>query len=133
MRIIGWEKRLNAVVAKHQLLPSQYGVSDCYLIADDVVEAVTGAFMYPKARAYKTETGAAKQLRKHGFSNVMDAFAAKFEAINPLQAQRGDIGVIEHGGILSGGAFTSIGFMTRGINDVEFVPASAVMAAFRVI
>lgn len=133
MRVIGWEKRLNAVVAKHQQLPSQYGVSDCYLIADDAVEAVIGEFMYPSARRYKTEQGAGKQLRKHGFSNVMEAFAAKFAAINPLQAQRGDIGVVEHGGVLSGGVFTSIGFMTRGTDAVVFIPAAAVKTAFKVI
>ncbi|MDP9809347.1 hypothetical protein J2W42_002195 [Rhizobium tibeticum] len=131
-RLSGWEKRLNAVVAKHQALPSEYGVSDCYLISDDGVEAVTGERMFPDALGYKTEAGAAKKLRQHGFETVRDAFAAKFEEISPVMAQRGDIGVIDRHGVLSGGLFTSIGFMTRGIDAVEFLPASAVAYAFKV-
>jgi hypothetical protein len=131
-RLPGWERRLNAAVAKHQALPSAYGISDCYLIADDGVEAVTGERMYPKALGYKTEAGAARRLRQHGFDTVRDAFAAKFPMIPVALAQRGDIGIIDRDGVLSGGLFTSIGFMTRGAEAVEFVPASAVAFAFKV-
>lgn len=134
MRIIGWEKRLNAVVAKHQLLPSEWGVSDCYVLPDDCVEAITGSRMYPKARGYKTEAGAAKVLRKHGFTNVAEAFAAKFEPISVLQAGRGDIGVIEKNGQFSGGFFTTAGFVTRAHGGaIEFLPRSLVSQAFKVI
>ncbi len=132
-RLPGWEKRLNAVVAKHQALPSVYGTSDCYLIADDGVEAVTGERMYADALGYKTEAGAAKKLRQHGFETVRDAFAAKFDEVAPSMAQRGDIGVVDRDGVLSGGLFTSIGFMTRGTDVVEFLPASEVAHAFKVI
>jgi hypothetical protein len=131
-RVPSWEKRLNAVVAKHQALPSVYGTSDCYMIADDGVEAVTGKRMYVDAIGYTTEAGAAKKLRQHGFETVRDAFAAKFAEIAPSMAQRGDIGVVDRDGVLSGGLFTSIGFMTRGTDAVEFLPASAVTFAFKV-
>lgn len=128
-----WEQRLSAAVAKHQACASEWSVSDCYAIPDDAVEAVTGSRMYPKARSYKTEAGAAKQLRKHGFENVAEAFAAKFPEVAPIMAQRGDIGVIERDGQFSGGVFTSIGFMTRAHGfPVEFLPASAVTRAFKV-
>lgn len=133
MRIDGWEKRLNAVVAKHQLLPSEWGVSDCYVLPDDAVEAVTGTRMYPKARGYKTEAGAARKLLGHGFNSVKDAFAAKFPEIPPTLAGRGDLGVIERDGQYSGGVFTSIGFATRGHGGpVVFIPVSQVTLAFRV-
>ncbi|MDM9623855.1 hypothetical protein [Rhizobium sp. S96] len=131
-RLPGWEKRLNAVVAKHQALPSIYGTSDCYLIADDGVEAVTGDRMYADAIGYKTEAGAAKKLRQHGFETVRDAFSAKFAEIAPSMAQRGDIGVVDRDGVLTGGLFTSIGFMTRGPEAVEFLPSSSVAYAFKV-
>lgn len=127
-----WQKRLNAVVAKHQALPAQYGLSDCYLIADDAVEAVTGDQMFPYARRYKTPAGAAKQLRKHGFETVWDAFAARFREVPVLMAQRGDIGVYDNNGELSGGVFTALGFMTRGAEEIVFLPQSAALAAFRV-
>lgn len=132
MRKLDWEKRLNAVVAKHRALPAEYGVSDCYIIADDAVEAVTGQQMFKGARRYKTPAGAGKQLRKRGFETVGDAFAAKFEEIGVLMARRGDIGVYDNNGEISGGVFTAIGFMTRGTDEIVFLPPSAVLAAFRV-
>nr|WP_246434220.1 hypothetical protein [Shinella fusca] len=126
-------KRLNDVVAKHQALPAQYGVSDCYLIADDAVEAVTGSFMHGEAaRRYTSPAGAAKQLRKRGFKSVRDAFAARFTEIPVLLAQRGDIGVYDNNGEISGGIFTSVGFMVRGEQGIVFLPPTAALAAFRV-
>ncbi|KQZ81869.1 hypothetical protein ASD64_08910 [Mesorhizobium sp. Root157] len=132
-RVVDWERRLKAAIQKHQGLPSQYGVSDCYLIADDAVEAVTGKTMFGlAARRYSTPVGAAKQLRKRGFETVEDAFAARFAAIPPTLAQRGDIGVIERNGEICGGVFTAIGFAIRDDKRVLFLPVSAVKAAFRV-
>ena len=129
----GWEQRLNSVVAKHQALPGQWGVSDCFVLPDDAVEAMTGKRTYPDARSYKTEAGAAKVLLRHGFANLGEAFAARFEAISPVEAQRGDIGVIERDGQYSGGVFTSIGFATRPHEGpVIFLSLSQVTAAFRV-
>ncbi|MBB5041924.1 DUF6950 family protein [Shinella fusca] len=133
MRHPDWLKRLNDVVAKHQALPAQYGVSDCYLIADDAVEAVTGSFMHGEAaRRYTSPAGAAKQLRKRGFKSVRDAFAARFTEIPVLLAQRGDIGVYDNNGEISGGIFTSVGFMVRGEQGIVFLPPTAALAAFRV-
>lgn len=133
MRHPDWLKRLNDVVAKHQALPARYGVSDCYLIADDTVEAVTGSFMHGEAaRRYTSPAGAAKQLRKRGFKSVRDAFAARFTEIPVLLAQRGDIGVYDNNGEISGGIFTSVGFMVRGEQGIVFLPPTAALAAFKV-
>lgn len=127
-----WVRRLNAVVAKHQALPAQYGLSDCYLFPDDAAEAVTGKTMYPGARRYSTPAGAARQLRKRGFETVRDAFAGRFAEVPVLQAQRGDIGVYDNNGELSGGVFTALGFAVRGAEQIVFLPATAALAAFRV-
>lgn len=133
MRQTDWVRRLNIVVAKHIALPGEWGVSDCYIIPDDAVEAVTGAVMYPDARSYSSEAGAAKQLRRHGFQTVADAFAGRFPEISPSLAQRGDIGVIERDGACSGGVFTAAGFMTRPHGGaVEFIPVTMVARAFQV-
>lgn len=133
MRLPDWEKRLKAAIEKHMALPSAYGVSDCYLIADDAVEAVTGKTMYgTEARRYKTPAGAGKQLRKRGFETVEDAFRARFAEVPPTLAQRGDIGVVESDGEICGGVFTALGFAVRDTKRVRFLPASAVKAAFRV-
>lgn len=135
MRHPDWLKRLNDVVAKHQALPAQYGVSDCYIIADDAVEAVTGKTMHgAAARRYKTPAGAGKQLRKRGFATVREAFADRFAEVpgGPLSAQRGDIGVYDNNGEISGGVFTAVGFMARGTDTIVFLPPTSVLAAFRV-
>ena len=133
MRVQGWERALRLVVEKHLALPTQYGVSDCYVIADDAVEAVTGARMFRDARRYRTAKGAARVLRRHGFLTVEDAFADRFAAIPVAQAQRGDIGVIHQGnGEVSGGVFTGAGFFTRGPGSALVLPISAVTRAFRV-
>ncbi len=133
-RIKDWEKAAKTVIEKHIALPSQFGLSDCYLIADDMVEAVTGTKMFGvDAGKYTTEQGAAKKLAKHGFTTVEDAFASKFEQISPLQAQRGDIGIyLNDDGSLCGGAFTALGFMSRDDKRVIFLSASRVKSAFKV-
>lgn len=131
MRVANWEKRLKDVISKHQALPSQYGISDCYLIADDAVEAMTGQRMFENIE-YSNEIGAAKMLRSHGFENVEQAFACKFENVPPSLAQRGDIGVIDDHGEICGGVFTSVGFMTRDKNKVVFLPVTRVKTAFKV-
>jgi hypothetical protein len=133
MRVNDWPKRLAAVIARHQALPSEYGVSDCYIIADDAVEAVTGKTMYgASVRKYTTPAGAGKQLRKKGFTTVRDAFAAKFQEIPVSLAQRGDIGVVDCNGETCGGVFTVAGFMVRSEYGVDFVPIGDVTAAFKV-
>lgn len=126
-----WEKRLNEVIEKHMALPSEFGVSDCYLIPAHAFEAITGEPLYEGVR-YKTEAGAGKQLRKRGFETVEDAFRARLPEIGRLMAQRGDLGVVERDGVISGGVFTIIGFATRGERSVEFLPATEVKTAFQV-
>lgn len=131
VRVYGWPDRLKAVVEKHQNLPSKFGVSDCYLIADDAVEAVIGNRMFPDVE-YTSELEAAKQLLSRGFKNVEEAFASKFETIHPAQTQRGDIGVIESDGAICGGFFSSNGFAARDTAQIMFYPISRVKSAFKV-
>lgn len=126
-----WELRLNAAIEKHMALPAKFGLSDCYMIADDAFVAVTGHRLYKGVR-YGTEKGAAKQLRKHGFENVEEAFAARLPEVGRMLAHRGDLGVVDRDGVLSGGVFTSLGFMTRGDDAVVFLPPMEVKTAFRV-
>ena len=133
MRIKGWERGLRLAVERHLALPSAYGTSDCYIIADDAVEAVTGQRMYDDARGYSTPLGAARKLHKHGFSTVADAFAARFAEIPVAFAQRGDIGVIHQpNGDVTGGVFTGAGFFTRTDDRAVFLPITDVARAFRV-
>jgi hypothetical protein len=128
-----WEKRLKNVIEKHMALPSVYGTSDCYLIADDAVEALIGEQMFPDCRSYTSEIGAAKLLKSKNFVNVEDAFASMFEKISPSLAHRGDIGVmLNDQGQVCGGVFTALGFMSRDDVKIIFLPVSRVKSAFKV-
>lgn len=130
-RVKGWEKALNAVIEKHRALPSKYGISDCWLIANDAVEAVIGVRMFPGV-TYTSEMGAAKELRSRGFKTVADAFEEIFEPIPPSLAQRGDIGVVESGGQLCGGFISSVGFVTRNDNEVMILDVLSIKTAYKV-
>ena len=131
-RYHGWEARLSRAYEKHRDLPGAFGTSDCFLWPADAVEAVTGFRIFAGSRRYRTETGAAKQLRRKGFETVADAFASLFEEIPPAQAGRGDIGVVERDGKVCGGVFTALGFVGRGVDGMITLPRAEVTRAFKV-
>jgi hypothetical protein len=132
MRLPNWERRLKAALQKHMAMPAEWGVSDCYQLADDCVEAVTGERMHESSLGYKTEAGAAKKLIKRGFANVGEAFAARFEDVPVSLAQRGDLGIIERDGKVYGGVFTAIGFLARGVTSLEPQNLGTIAKAYRV-
>lgn len=129
---MSWEKRLNDVVEFHLSSAFEWGVSDCYQIPDDAVKAMTGKRLFDDIE-YSNEIGAAKALRSHGFKDVKEAFASKFEEIHPSVAGRGDIGVTPSDGSFAGGVFTQLGFMTKGPDGVKFLPFTEVKHAFKVV
>lgn len=131
-RVTDWENEHVKVIQFHSEHTGQYGVSDCYLLADDNVHAITGNYMFPKGRKYKSSVGAAKLLLKHGFHNVEEAFASKFEEVPPILAQRGDIGVVERDGEICGGVFTALGFAVRGEDRLYYLSVYDVKTAFKV-
>lgn len=135
MRKAGWEKRLRETVEKHMASESEYGVSDCLIIALDAIEAVTGEDPYPPSkfdRVYSDERGALRCLVKAGFKSVDEVLAAKFSEIPTSMAQRGDVGVVDIDGMIAAGVFTQLGFMSRGKSKVVFLPASQVKTAYKV-
>lgn len=132
-RIADWEKKFNEAIQFHLDEPFEYGKSDCYMLCDDVVKAITGNRIYSKV-SYKTELGSKKQLLKHGFDNVQEAFLEKFKEIPPSTAKRGDLGVVINENGIAGGVFTALGFMTKGPNTGNvFLSHDKVTTAFEVL
>ena len=112
--------------------PFQWGVSDCYMLCDDVVKAITGKRIYTGVK-YSSQIAGTKVMLKKGFQDFEEAFGNKFEAIHSSQAKRGDIGVINCENTLAGGVFTALGFMTKGEKTgIVFLPYSAARIAFEV-
>lgn len=144
-----WEDRLNAVVAKHQAMPGEWGKSDCWALTMDAIEAVQGKRILSKLSRYKSEAAGYRVFAKAGFKTVEEALASVLEPVPVLMAQRGDVGVIERDGVISSGVFTSAGFAVRTIYgrtetvgskrvetitgyDLQFLPITAVRQAFQV-
>lgn len=142
MRIEGWEKALKLAVEKHRDLPGQWGISDCWMLATDAHEAVTGEILAPKLRGYKTEAAGYKLFARHGFKTVGEALAAHLPSCPVLMAQRGDLGVIERANnkgdmVESCGVVTSIGVAVKtlyddGTSQLEYHPITALTRAFKV-
>lgn len=92
----GWERGYAETLQRHLDQPFAWGVSDCLIVPADLCAAMCGRNPFPmKLRAYRTELGAAKLMRRLGFNTVEDALARVFPAIAPLRARRGDCGVLE--------------------------------------
>lgn len=134
-RVDGWERRLKEVVEKHMALPSVYKISNCFIICNDAHEAVMGVKLAPETEYdlnYEDEQGALRRMVEQGYKSVEDILDRNLEEIAPSLAQRGDMGVVEVDGVVAGGVFTQIGFMTRGTKQVVFLPSSQVKKAYKV-
>ena len=92
-RLEGWEDRMLAVVAAHQARPYEAGRSDCFVMAMECVEAVTGERPFADV-SYSTDLGAARALRRRGFADLGEAMASLFPAVPRAFAHRGDIALI---------------------------------------
>ncbi|TPM58969.1 hypothetical protein FJ959_08835 [Mesorhizobium sp. B2-2-4] len=132
-RLPDWDRRLARVVNQHSRTPGEWGVSDCLLTVMDAVIATTGFDPAEDIRGtYKTEIGAARILRKRGFTDVEQALASLFPPVATLRAQRGDVGVVERDGALSCGFVCDRGFAVKGERGLSFVPQTEIKSAFKV-
>lgn len=122
-------------------LPGEWGVSDCWMLTMDAIEAVTGEPVLKHLRRYKTEVGGYRLFAKHGFTTVEEALASALQPVGRLSAQRGDVGVIERDGLISSGVFDAEGFVVKTLygegrtvthSDIRHFPITAVKAAFKV-
>lgn len=133
-RVRDWPLRLEEAIERYQDGGFAWGERDCFTLPMDVAEALTGVDPWASERTYTTEIGAARKLRRLGFADVSDAFAAKFQEIAPSLAQRGDIGVVLDAdgaacGVIVLGAFVA---GMSPIAGLTFLPRARLVRAFRV-
>src|SRR5690606_14225916 len=102
-RVPGWDRALPLVIERHMALPGAWGVSDCWTLTMEAIEAVTGERILPHLRRYRTEAGGYRLFAKHGFTTVEEALASVLKPVGRLSPQRGDVGVIERDGLISAG------------------------------
>lgn len=140
-RVPDWDRRLVRVVGEHIAAPGAWGSSDCWMMTMDAIEAVTGERVLKHLRRYKSEAGGYRLFARHGFTTVEQALASIFQPVGRLSAQRGDVGTIDRGGIISCGVFDAEGFAVKTLYgegktvthwDVRHFPVTDVKAAFKV-
>ncbi len=92
MRIDGWEDRLLAVIERHGRESYAPGSFDCFMLAMDAAEALTGA--RPYAPRYSTDAGAMRALKRKGFTSLREAIAVVYAQRPAGHWQRGDIAAV---------------------------------------
>jgi hypothetical protein len=100
MRLEGWEGRLVQVIEAARHRPYVLGEHDCFRVACQAVEALTGEDKWPEfAGRYSTEREALHLLAQHGhsFEESFDWFFSVKHSDVRL-ARRGDIVALANGG-----------------------------------
>lgn len=133
-RVRDWPLRLEEVLERYQDGVFAWGERDCFTLPMDVAAALTGVDPWASERTYTTEIGAARKLKRLGFSDVADAFAAKLEEIPVTLAQRGDIGTVSDASGAACGVVV-LGTLVAGMSPsagLTFLPRARLSRAFRV-
>jgi len=91
-RLEGWEQRLDAVIEAARHRPYVLGEHDCFRVACQVIEALTGVDRWPQFSGYRTRREALARLAAHGsnFEAAGDWFFGS-ERVEAREARRGDI------------------------------------------
>ncbi len=138
-----WETReLPAFITAHKNVPFAWGGADCCLLAADAVLAITGTDIASDFRGkYTDQASALVAIRSiAGGTTVADAAAycaGKHDLVewpHPLQAQRGDLVVIQDAGGLIAGFVHPTGRFAMSIGEagLKFLPLSQVKRAWKV-
>ena len=129
-----WERRLEAVIARHALLDGAWGISDCFMFAVDAFEAETARKLLPALRRYRSERAGYKLFRKHGFETVGEALASELETINRFRAGRGDLCTIERDGVEACGLVCADGVRVKALGrGFDLYSLTDIKRAFGVI
>jgi hypothetical protein len=113
---------LGEYLAKARAKPFRYGRTDCALFTARWVKIKTGKDLRMGIK-YQSLREGVEALRAAGYDSHIDVAAAHLPEIPPLQAQRGDIGVVNGClGIVLGERIALLerrGFITVPITSIE--------------
>lgn len=99
-RFPDWEQRLSAYLAPLRDKQFRWGKHDCCTFAAGAVEAMTGEDVIPEFRGtYSDEASANEALAKIGAGTLIRTMNAKFERVPVGHAHRGDVVMIQGGGL----------------------------------
>lgn len=134
MRVPDWETRLAAAIDKHRALPFELGVSDCFELAMDAVEAQTGATPCAEFRGrYRSEMEIARILCRLECRDVGDFLARYFsDEIAPSFASRGDLVAVKQGDQIAAAVCVGQMILGKAASGLTFTSRSSAIRAFRI-
>ncbi|KGJ88689.1 DUF6950 family protein [Colwellia psychrerythraea] len=123
------------IIKDYKDKPFVWGENDCCLFAANTVLVLTGKDLAEEFRGkYHTKLGAARALKKHGFTSIEQLLTAKLgQSIAPLTATYGDVALIEnHQGELAAGIVFRSSVYCVGPQGLIQLPLSNVIHVWRV-
>lgn len=111
MRSTDWETALAEYLAGKSGAVFAWGTCDCAMFAAGAIEAMTGVDPASELRGrYKSQTGAARVLKRSGAAKLAEWVSARFEEILPVFAHRGDLVMVDGSlGVCVGGLAWFVG------------------------
>lgn len=129
-----WPEQLAKSIENARNQAFRWGENDCCMFANRVYCAMTGQDIAAEFRGtYKTAAGAMRALKKRGFHSIREAVSHYVgNEINPKQAQRGDLVLVVRDGAESLGVCVGMFGAFAGIEQLQFLPMSEFVTAWRV-
>ena len=128
-----WRTELFAFVIGSAREQFKAGKNDCALFAAGAVKAMTGLDLAVGWRGkYHTLKTGKERLQKEGFADLAALAAHHFEEIPPLNAQVGDIAVVEGDDAPALGVVQGAFVWVRMPHGIGSVPLTDVKRAFRI-
>lgn len=130
-RLSNWPARLAEFVEARRERAFSWGESDCCLFVCDAIEAMTGTDPGARWRGlYQTEKGARRILRDNGGVAGLATLILGQPVASAL-AGRGDVVLIDTPGGEALALCTGANIAAQGIGGIEFYPAVAAKAAWK--
>lgn len=106
-RLPDWRGRLQEYILSVQDKPFSWKDNDCGRFTANAVRAMTGKDPMEGMRSYRTEEGAKKVLKEHGYDSAVDHVKKLFKKVPLREAMPGDIAVTKGNilGIVQGPSF----------------------------
>lgn len=135
IRLHDWPERVVAVLDRAAGETFEWGRADCFTLAMDIVEAITGDDPYRHERgAYSSPVGARLRLIANGFEDMAGLFGSLAHELPTAFAARGDLGLTPApGGEMAAIVCDGTGWVGRS-EGAGFVrlPRNAAVKAWRV-
>ncbi|MBB1247466.1 DUF6950 family protein [Rhizobium sp. G21] len=128
-----WRSRLIAFLEARERAGFAWGARDCLMMTADAHVAMTGRDFAAAYRGrYRSESGAARMLRRNGCADMRDAARRLLREIALVDATCGTIGLTEQEGRWGMGIFCGPYFYVQSSDGLGILPRSAAALAFEV-